>query len=445
MRYWRFCLLLLLLPPRLFLGQQPPTTLVGDVVDATTGAPVPAARIKLTSKSGPLYTWADVRGHFQFSGNLAGYLSLSVDHPGFLPRDPIGVYAGGAAVRVPLTAGAIISGTVTDPNGLPAAGNNGAVYMQFFVKRPIGSRPKGSPGVYVMADGKSELASVPAGGIRVDDRGQYRSPILESGVYYVVAVAQRAPNFWDRTWRTTYYPNALDADSAKPIELSAGRQVRADIQMVRQGGVRVSGHLSVPSFQPPAPDGQIWTGVYLVPRGGQIRGPGATASITGDRFEALDLFPGTYTVVGETTSREGSGLKVKSLAGTYRQIEIGSREVTDLDLELQPLAEVTGKVSFPEGCPAAPVRVTIQSGSIMGVNQTYTTTGPDGAFAFGTFTPGPLSIIGAVFASAPGPATAPAAVWLGDRDITKSGFDYPTPTPQALRIVMNCGAGGGAR
>jgi hypothetical protein len=443
MRRWRFCLLLMLLPVRLLHGQ--PTTLEGNVVDATTGAPVPATRIKLAGKSDPIYTSADALGHFQFSGNLAGYLSLSVDHPGFLPRTPIGVHAGDAAVRVALTAGAIISGTVTDPNGLPAAGSNGAVYVQFFVQRPIGFRPKGSPGVYPMADGKSELFNVPNVGMRlVDDRGQYRSPPLESGVYYVVAVAQRAPNFWDRTWRTTYYPNALNADSAKPIELSAGQQVRADIQIVRQGGVRVSGHLSVPSFQPPAPDGQIGTGIYLVPRGEQIRSPGATASITGDRFEVLDLSPGTYTVVGETTSRDGLGLKSKYLAGAYRQVEIGSRDVSDLDLELQPLAEVTGKVTFPEGCPAAPVRVTI-SGGISGYTETNTITGPDGAFTFSPLSPGPLRVTRAVLTTTPASAPSQAAVWLGDRDITKSAFDYPAANPPALRIVMNCGAGGGAR
>jgi hypothetical protein len=286
-----------------------------------------------------------------------------------------------------------------------------------------------------LPDGKNELVEIPYRQFP-DDRGQYRSSLLEPGLYYIAIVSQHAPDFWDRTWRSTYYPHALDMESAKAIELSQGQQMRADIQVIRQAGIRVSGRVAVPSHDPPPPGMQIVTRVYLASHGGLLQNSSISSTVTADRFEAVDLLPGTYTVLAETLqmSTDVPARNAKVLFGTLRQVQIGERDISGLDLELQPLPEVTGRVTFADGCTAAPVGVDLQSMSVVAFTQHSAVIGPGGAFAFGTFAPGTL------FISATGPGQA--SVFLGDRDITRSGFDYPTPAPQALRITMSCASGG---
>jgi hypothetical protein len=426
----RICSILLLLPAALLYAQAPAGALDGDVVNSVTGAPVASARVKLTGgKSDPRYSTADARGHFHFDNVSGASHTLFVQHPGYLPADSIPVGAAPSTVKVSLTQGAIVYGAVTDPNGFPAS--TGALIGRIFDPRPIDPRSPHGP---QLPDGKSAL--FPVSGMLIDDHGQYRSSLLAPGVYYVAVLSQHA-NFWERTWRSTYYPHALDVASAKPISLAPGQQVRADIQMMRQTGVHVSGRVAVPAYDPPPPGMQSFTFVHLVSRSGSLGNSDATSSpVTADRFEASDLLPGTYTVVAETrqVSTDGMGRKSKVLFGARRQLEIGDRDISDLDLQLQPLPEVTGRVTFADGCAAAPVRVLLSSSSIGGIQDYSALAGPDGAFAFSTFLPGSLVIS----AAGPGPAT----VFLGDRDITKSGFDYPTPTPQELRVAISCASGG---
>jgi hypothetical protein len=135
----------------------------------------------------------------------------------------------------------------------------------------------------------------------------------------------------------------------------------------------------------------------------------------------------------EQMSADGSGRNRKSLFGVQREVDIADRDVADLDVELQPLVEVTGKVTFDDGCVAGPVPVHLRGGGMMGIQEFSVVSAADGTFAFGTFHPSPLYLS----VAAPGSST----VFLGGRDITRTGFDYPAPTPQPLRIVVHCATG----
>ncbi|HEX3744344.1 MAG TPA: carboxypeptidase-like regulatory domain-containing protein [Bryobacteraceae bacterium] len=419
--------LLLLVPMALLYAQKASHTLDGDIIDSITGAPVASARVKL----GSLYGAADARGHFHFDNLSPTTYTLSVDHPGYLAANPIRIGAKQSTVRVPLTAGGIIYGVVTDPNGLPALAGVGFLVL-LFEQRPIDSR---SLGGQPLPDGKNELVKV--GNIESpDDRGQYRSSLLAPGIYYVGVISQRAPDFWDRTWRSTYYPHALDVASAKAIQVQAGAQVRADVQLISQTGVHVSGRVTIPAYDPP-PGTMTFTNVHLAPRGAFLSRSSGNSGIVDGRFEADDLLPGKYTLMAETTqmSADGAGRDQKPVFGIQREVEIGERDLSGLDLELQPLAEVTGKVTFDAGCAAGPVPVHLRGGGMMGVQEDSVVSAADGSFAFAAFTPSSLFIS----AGAPGMAT----VFLGDIDITKTGFDYPSATPEPLRIVIHCAAGGG--
>jgi hypothetical protein len=434
----RNCSFLLLLPIAVLHAQTPGRTLDGDVIDSVTGAPVASARVKLAAgNSDPMYRTADARGHFHFE-NLSGTTySLSVDHPGYLaPAGPLRIAAGQATVHVPLVAGGVIYGAITDPNGLPAPPGEGC-YVRLFEQRPIDSGSPRTPGGQPLPDGKNELVPAPYYAGFPDDRGLYRSNLLKPGTYYVAVMVDRAPAFWAPTWRSTYYPHTFDLASAKAIRLQAGQQVQADIQVISQPGLRVSGRVFLPPHDQPPPGMQIFTHVHLRPSGGGLLTKASgNSTVTADRFDMEDLLPGKYTLMAETEqmSADGSGRNRKSVFGMQREVEIGERGMADLDVELQPLADVTGKVTFDEGCAAGPVPVHLTGGGMMGIQQYSAVSGADGSFAFGTFHPSPLSLS----VGTPGTST----VFLGDREITKTGFDYPEPKPQQVRIVVHCAKGG---
>jgi hypothetical protein len=433
----RICSFLLLFPIAVLLAQTPRRTLDGDVIDSVTGAPVASARVKLTAgNSDPIYRTADAQGRFQFDNLSAATYSLAVDHPGYLaPTGPLWIAAGQSTVHVPLVAGGVIYGAITDPNGLPAPLGEGC-FVRLFEQRPINSGPAGAPGGQSLPDGKNELV-VPApyyAGFP-DDRGLYRSNLLAPGTYYVAVTVGRDPSFWAPTWRSTYYPRAFDLASAKAIRLQAGQQVQADIQVISQPGIRVSGRVVIPPHDALPAGMQIFTNVHLRPSGGELlTKPTGNATVSADRFEMKALLPGKYTLMAETEqmSADGSGRNRKSLFGTQREVELGERDIADLDVELQPLTDVTGKVTFDQGCNTGPVPVHLSGGGMMGIQQYSAVSGADGTFAFGTFHPSPLSLS----VGAPGMST----VFLGDRDITRTGFNYPAP-PQPLRIVVHCSAG----
>jgi hypothetical protein len=180
------------------------------------------------------------------------------------------------------------------------------------------------PGVQRLPDGKNELVTLPYPGFP-DDRGHYRSSLLEPGTYYVAVSASRAPNFWVRTWCSTYYPHALDLASAKAIQVQAGQRVRADVQVVSQVGIRVSGRVTLPPHDPPPPGTQLSTHVHLMTTGAFLARSSGDSSVTADRFEMADLLPGTYTVMAETEqmSADGAGGNRKSLLGHNARWRLG--------------------------------------------------------------------------------------------------------------------------
>jgi len=433
----RICSFLLFFPIVVLLAQTPERTLDGDVIDSGTGAPVASARVKLAAgDSDPMYRTAEARGHFHFDNLSGATYSLAVDHPGYLPTGPLRIAAGQSTVHVPLVAGGVIYGAITDPNGLPAPLGEGC-FVRLFEQRPINSGSARAPGGQPLPDGKNELVPAPYYAGFPDDRGLYRSNLLAPGTYYVAVTVGRAPSFWAPTWRSTYYPRAFDLASAKAIRLQAGQQVQADIQVISQPGIRVSGRVAVPPHDPPPAGMQIFTNVHLRPSGGGLLTKASgNSTVTADRFEMADMLPGKYTLMAETEqmSTDGSSGNRKSLFGMQREVEIGERDIANLDVELQVLTDVTGKVTFDEGCSTGPVPVHLTGGGMMGIQQYSAVSGADGTFAFGTFHPSPLSLS----VGAPGPST----VFLGDREITKTGFDYPAPTPQPLRIVVHCATGG---
>jgi hypothetical protein len=178
----------------------PKTALVmGQVVDADTGQPVPGAVVRLVARSGAtppparsgqpnpfaatqqLLQLTDNEGRFLFHDLPKGAAVLSATATGYMT--PVGPGAGGGATARPLTLAegehvfdhkirlvrfATISGTVVDEAGEPA------------VNFPIEAVKRPSPGVSAPPGSNSYSATT-------DDRGVFRISQIPPGDYFVVA------------------------------------------------------------------------------------------------------------------------------------------------------------------------------------------------------------------------------------------------------------------
>jgi len=446
MRRW---VLLLLVSAACVCGQaQAPTSgnIAGTVVNQAIGKPVAGARVKLSTPNGeaePLYARTDPEGRFEFVSLNPGSYFLYAESPGLEPAE-----AGCGCVRMELKSGdavatatiplrpyVVIYGKLTDFNGIPVANSP----IEILMKVPGSSREarlqesRAVPG---------QDAVTARGGATTNDRGEFRVAHIAPGTYYVVANKQiGGQGMWqDLASHITYFPHALDLASAKPIEVATGQQVRADIQIVRQEGVRIAGRLLKPGSETSSAAPYSYTSVTLVPEQNYLLNPNGPHAISRtDRFEVVDVSPGKYKLVALTSDQSdpwGADRKIVSTA--VQHIEVANRDL-DLDIQLQPVRALQGIVTFPEGCASVPVRIRAYGAGPVG-SWLEVVTGGDGKFVLDGFAPTRYSLSISTVPGAAGIA-APASATIGGRDVLKDGFDYPLEVDAALRIVMGCANG----
>lgn len=503
--HWRKCcflLLLALLFSRWLLSAQsaipPSVQFEGRVVNALTGAPMPGVPIRLT---GPVlsnqagnesvrYGKADDQGRFEFPPLPSGLYSIAVRAPGFfvpgkiaseaisfdldltsLPpaagapthassagdlTPPAPARCAGcetsvdkslapdgtthASATIQLAPASVIAGRVTDPNGLPLSG----VSIQVLQARPPQPANNGSAG---HQEGTPELIPVRMEG--VDDRGEFRIAPLESGSYYLRAIRAEYGKDWDRTYLPTYHPHGVELSAAQPLQLAPARQVRIDVQIASQGGVRVGGSLVHPAVTGRLPGTFTYTTVSLTPVPFIAGSPIANSIFDSEEQYVLqNVLPRNYLLIAVTTVASGgqpAGGRQTPVFGLTRQIEVGANGSSGLDLELQPLREIRGVASFAEGCH--PVPVTLQVGL-----EPYPQLGPDrfvvdpsdGTFVLREVGAGRVRLSTLSDADAPSYTTI-ASVRLGGVEVSKTGFDYPLQSDQPLQVTFGCASNEGPR
>ena len=432
----------------------PQATLEGRVVNALDGTPLAGARVQMApvSVSGePAYAKADAQGHFQFPNLTLGHYSLNAEQPGFLrtherrnspggfklvdlvppAAGPSGFFAMGtfemaglgtlakslgmdgvlrATVTIPLTPYAVIAGKVTEPNGYPR--NNCPVAIQSKENDVL----------------KTVLTAY------TDDRGEYRAARLAPGTYYVMA---DKAGLWPstlRVYRATYFPAALDAASATPIVLTAGQQSRADIRLRQTPGVSVTGRVAIPSDAGDSSTRVLLAQPEIAPAQGR-----AFAQAADGQFELKNVMPGKYTLMALTRANTADGKQGKPLAAALQQVEVGDQDLGGLEVDLQPLLDLPGTVSFAQGCAPVAVRVVAFGNSWLGPSraEAVADTGSD------------FTLSGLISSKHRLTVMVPSGYWataqLGDRDALKDGFYYPAPEGETLRIAVNCAENGSAR
>jgi hypothetical protein len=440
-----------------------PADLEGDIVNSATGAPIAGARIKLERSSAePAYTRADAHGHFRFGNLDPGVCTLSAGSPGFLrsstayldltaPRpdggsgvfrkfiSPVGYASAGPAATitkstdasgtqhakatVPLLAYGVITGKVTDPYGVPLA----ETAVEVLAKAPVPANGSASPPIRPMQ-------------VRTNDKGEFRAASLEPGSYYVVANKSGGMATWESSYRITYYGGAIDLAAAKPITVGAGEQVRGDISLVRRSGVHVAGRL----IKPPGVEGSdgpmVQTNVALVPEQSPLLNASGPFANGRDDYRLDDVLPGRYTLMA--LSRDVStgpfGGNQKELFGLIRPIEVGDGDVDNFDLTLAPLRDISGTVTYREGCAPPPLHITAQNRGPLGWRQPEAISDAKGKFVLHGLSTGRYNL--SIFAESGTGRIMPPVISIrhGARDVLKDGFESPYAGDEPISITVGC-------
>lgn len=370
------------------VGAQQPApagALTGRVVDATTKEGVRKATVYANQESSgrtqaggmqflppTIYSAVtDDSGAYRFPGlPPAGYY-LRAEKAGYIARPSArqtraAVAAGEskAAGDLVLARQGVLMGTVTDGDGEP---------MDRVRVVAIPAR-RGS--------GRSGIQNQ----TMTDDRGQFRIPRLNAGRYKVVAVEQNpgiatpvtATGERSQVAAPTYYPGALDFESAGTVTVGSGEErTGVDIRLQKTPAVRVAGRVTGEmDGRSPVPLSlmQVGASTPWLPQGfggaltslNTMAGPGGT-------FEFPSVTPGEYVLQAHANGGANGSMKLR----------VGGTDVEEVTLEIHPLAKVTGRV-VAEGnakLPLGQVNVGMRSSEAGMPGGGGSGVRPDGTFA----------------------------------------------------------------
>lgn len=338
--------------------KQPRTDgLIKGRVTSEGGRPVPDASImtlpvNLTSNLQGMITSlfkavnSDAEGKFELPGLAPGAYTISANSPGYVLSDSDSktFYRPGDVVSLTLVKGGVITGKVTSLSGDPVIG---AIVRAMKIRgadnKPIKNR-----------DPFSEMGNAAAfvlgllGPYKTDDRGVYRIYGLAPGYYQVSAGGQSGSPFMGRGGggpydgdAPTYFPSST-IDTAAEVNVRAGDEVsNIDIRYRENRGHSISGTVSgakVPSQEgvsivlTHASTGAV---VGVISTGSKERG-----------FVFGSLLDGEYiaTAAGSAAVLGGAGLSLS--ISQSRTVTVRGADVTGIDLELEPLASIAGRVTI---------------------------------------------------------------------------------------------------
>jgi hypothetical protein len=166
---------------------------------------------------------------------------------------------------------------------------------------------------------------------------------------------------------TTFYPNALDAKSAAPVDVAAGGEIRGiEIRLRKERTFSVRGKAVDTVLGGPATNAYV----LVVPPDSTAVGPAALSNVartSGDgSFEIRNLLPGTHVIQGSAggtlTIASGNGAGVMMIrtgpggpsaaetGATGRlEVTVSDSDLTGVVLQLTGGAEISGSIKMEEG------------------------------------------------------------------------------------------------
>ena len=311
-----------------------PGTISGRVINES-GRPLPNAGVLLrrlgSMEPGSITTTTDREGKFEVNGLQPARYQIFAFRQGYAPlaRDlddaEVPAYRVGDSVTLVLTKGGVITGTVTNQAGEPVVGVNVRALMVHTANR--------LPFPYNLIG----LADT------TDDRGIYRIYGLAEGTYVVWAggdgESQYTTNVDPFSDDVPTYAPASTRDTAQEITVRAGAEANGvDIQYRGGSGYAVSGSARAPGGNQTLP-----FAIILVSASGpqwQTR----TSQGPNDRgfmFPGVD--DGDYSISAISQRPDG-----ELMFSAAKQIKVRGADVSGVELVVQPLSSVTGRVVLEE-------------------------------------------------------------------------------------------------
>ena len=430
-------------------GQQPqpakePSGIEGSVMNASTGEPLKRATVILMplqpgpNANTPYSTMSDANGRFAMSGITPGSYRLMVERTGFVRSDQGSRGSGRQAPAITLVSGetlkeisirmqphAVIAGRVLDEEGEPLSG----VQVQALSQRYMQGRRQLMPMQMSMTNdlGEYRIFGLPAGKYFVN--AIYRSSGMSSMAVDRTSNGAAVP---DESYPATYYPGALDASAAVPLQVVAGQPITSiDFNLRRVRTVRVKGKVR----------GPVQNGRSMVmlmqqndPMGMSSRNGSSTQGSDGS-FEIRGVTPGAYYVIAQ--QHEANAQYTGRLP-----INVGNSNVENLEVVVGPGATISGRIRIDGG--DAQIKPTLavvnlqprEFGPFGGGGSGIV--GADSTFSITNVTPGSYRInVG----SRGGQQFYVKSVHAGDQELPERELTIADGTAQVLTVVLGTATG----
>ncbi len=319
--------------------------LSGTIVKDPGGEPVKKVVIELIADEhdrGTNYTAVSgTDGAFRIVGIRTGQYRLFVEKSGYLEMDKnrprqdgrlLALVAGQEmkGMVVHLQAAAIVHGRVTDEDGDPMSGAQVSVLHQTY---QLGRRRWEVAGAETTNDlGEYRIGGIVPGSycLSVSPPPSFRAMIEASG-----AGTHRASDKPQLSYRTTYYPAALDPDQASPVQFHVGDEFPIDFSLVPQPSFAVRGSvIGIP------PNSQVVVMLQSRDMGQVFNG---TEARKDGSFEIQDVAPGDYLLMASVAggsdhlmARQRVGVVASAVEGLRVSLQSGSKVRGHVSLESAP-------------------------------------------------------------------------------------------------------------
>lgn len=286
----------------------------GSVVNSVTGTPIARAHISVVGADDSFPTESDAAGQWSIEHLACGPVTIAVNRVAFLrtQRSNLLLVANTPlhGVKLELAPQAVLAGRVLDSEGDPVLGAQVSLMTLRIINGVRGIQASNSA--------------------TTNDLGEYRFAGLLAGKYILcanagggVVVANGAPAYAEKC-----YPGPMDAGAAGAMDVAAGYEGRIDFALSPLATVRVSGVVAG------QPDGVNAT-VNLTPRAQIARmSMGLSAQVHPDgTFVVRNVPSGAYILAARA-----------NLMTARTQVDVGTADVANIQLHLEPGFSVTGSV-----------------------------------------------------------------------------------------------------
>jgi protocatechuate 3,4-dioxygenase beta subunit len=307
-------------------GDSKKYTLTGSVINSQTGEGVLRALVEV---NGQFQTLTDSDGNFKFEGLAEGRYFFSARKPGYFnPQDRISpatiantvivgrmtvadaavIAADAQPLTIKLIPEALISGRITDSDGLPVQ------------RLPVHCLRS------TVVEGRRQW--VPAGSASTDEDGEYRIASLMPGMYRLAAGPSQIPAIGAMAktgkqlagYGAAYYPASDDA-STGGMRITAGQKLVIDLSADAEPFYSVSGTFNVPPG--------FSVGMSLVPRDpGREQSGGMMMRRDSNSFSMRMVPKGDYMLQASAHADNKNWF-------SYVPLHVAS-DISDLQIALQP-------------------------------------------------------------------------------------------------------------